>query len=224
MAKKKVLIYKKYERFWHWMQAILAIFLMITGFEIHGYYSFLGYLNAVTYHNYAAIALIILIAFTIFWHFVTGEWKQYIPTTENLIAYVKYYTQGIFQGAPHPTHKTQLSKLNPLQRLTYLGLKIVLFPLLVTTGILYMIYRYPQGSKVEFINIGGLEVIAVLHTLGAFLMVAFLIAHLYLTTTGDTIFSNIKAMITGYEELEDEHTEEQPKTADEPNLSSNVNS
>jgi len=202
MAKQKVLIYKKYERFWHWMQAILAIFLMITGFEIHGYYSFLGYLNAVTYHNYAAIALIVLIILTIFWHFVTGEWKQYIPTTENIVAYIKFYTNGIFKGEPHPTHKTQLSKLNPLQRLTYLGLKIVLFPLLVTTGILYMVYRYPQGSKIEFTNIGGLEIIAVLHTLGAFLMVAFLIAHLYLTTTGDTILSNIKAMITGYEELE----------------------
>ena len=209
MAKKYVLIYKKYERFWHWMQAILVIFLMITGFEIHGYYSFLGFLNAVTFYNYAAIALIVLTIFTIFWHFVTGEWKQYIPTTDNLIAYVKYYTKGIFEGAPHPTHKTQLSKLNPLQRLTYLGLKIVLFPLMISTGILYMLYRYPQKSTIEFINIGGLEVIAILHTLGAFLLVAFLVAHLYLTTTGDTIFSNIKAMLTGYEEIEvDENNNE----------------
>jgi thiosulfate reductase cytochrome b subunit len=209
MAKKYVLIYKKYERFWHWMQAILVIFLMITGFEIHGYYSFLGFLNAVTFHNYAAIALIVLTIFTIFWHFVTGEWKQYIPTTDNLIAYVKYYTKGIFEGAPHPTHKTQLSKLNPLQRLTYLGLKIVLFPLMISTGILYMLYRYPQKSTIEFINIGGLEVVAILHTLGAFLLVAFLVAHLYLTTTGDTIFSNIKAMLTGYEEIEvDENNNE----------------
>jgi hypothetical protein len=30
----------------------------------------------------------------------------------------------------------------------------------------------------------------------------FLVAHLYLVTTGHTVTSNLKAMITGYEELE----------------------
>jgi thiosulfate reductase cytochrome b subunit len=34
--------------------------------------------------------------------------------------------------------------------------------------------------------------------------VAFLITHLYLITTGETATSNLKAMITGYEELEEE--------------------
>ncbi len=45
---------------------------------------------------------------------------------------------------------------------------------------------------------------AVIHTLGAFLLVAFFVIHLYLITTGETVTSNLKAMITGYEELEKE--------------------
>jgi thiosulfate reductase cytochrome b subunit len=40
------------------------------------------------------------------------------------------------------------------------------------------------------------------HVIGAFLMLAFLISHLYLITTGHKVTSQIKAMITGWEELE----------------------
>jgi thiosulfate reductase cytochrome b subunit len=40
-----------------------------------------------------------------------------------------------------------------------------------------------------------------LHTVGAFLMLAFLIVHLYLArTTSERPFGNLKEMITGYEE------------------------
>jgi Ni,Fe-hydrogenase I cytochrome b subunit len=50
----------------------------------------------------------------------------------------------------------------------------------------------------------SLESIAVWHTLGAFLLMAFLVLHVYMTTTGKTLTSNIKAMLTGYEELEEQ--------------------
>ncbi len=109
---------------------------------------------------------------------------------------------GIFKNAPHPQHKTLLSKLNPLQRLVYFGLKVVLFPGLVLTGLLYWMYRYPQNGSIQSINIEGLETIAVVHTFCAFLLVVFLLVHLYLITTGQTVFTNLKAMLTGYEDIE----------------------
>ncbi|MCB2200450.1 cytochrome b/b6 domain-containing protein [bacterium] len=199
-----VKIYKSFERFWHWMQAVLIGFLMLTGFEIHSSYSFMGFENAVHYHNIAAYLFIGLIVFAIFWHYATGEWRQYLPTRQNLRAQIAFYLTGIFKHAPHPHHKTELSKLNPLQRLVYLGLKVLVIPVMVTSGLLYMFYRYPQAGGMGTLNIGGLEVVAVVHTIGAFALAAFLIAHLYLITTGTTVLSNLKAMITGYEELEDE--------------------
>jgi thiosulfate reductase cytochrome b subunit len=212
---KQVYIYKLFERFWHWGQAILVMFLALTGFEIHDSYTFFGFEKAVKYHNVAAVSLIVLTVFAIFWHFTTGEWKQYIPTAKKLKEQVLYYTVGIFKGEPHPTQKTTLSKLNPLQRLVYLGLKIVLFPLVVLTGILYLYYRYPQKGEIFYSEIVDLETIAVLHTLGAFLLVTFLIAHLYLITTGHTVTSNLEAMITGYEELESDHTIENQNNKEE---------
>jgi len=190
---KRVYIYHKYERFWHWAQALLIIIMMITGFEIHGTYRLLGFNTAASIHNVAAFALITLVVFTIFWHFTTGEWKQYVPTRRNLGSMVWFYVYGIFRGAPHPDQPTPVAKLNPLQRLSYLAFKILIFPVMATTGLLYFFYNAWGGS---------LWLVALLHTLGAFLLVGFLILHVYMTTTGRTPTSNIKAMVTGYKKIE----------------------
>ena len=144
-----------------------------------------------------------LIVFAVFWHLTTGEWRQYVPTTRLLRAQAEYYLIGVFHGAPHPTRRTPLSKLNPLQKLVYLSLKILVIPIMAVSGGLYMFYRYPQRYGIEALNVHGLRTIAVVHTAGAFCLVAFVVAHVYLITTGRTLTSNLKAMITGDEELED---------------------
>jgi thiosulfate reductase cytochrome b subunit len=217
MGKEKVYIYKLYERFWHWTQAFLVFFLALTGFEIHGSYSFFGFENAVHLHNRAAWAFIILTIFTIFWHFTTGEWRQYLPTTNNLRAQAEYYVLGIFKNAPHPTRKTILSKLNPLQRLVYLSLKILVFPVMIASGLAYMFYRYPSQGEIKTLGLESLEKVAIAHTIGAYILIAFVIVHLYLITTGHTLTSNLKAMVTGWEELETEEGEiPESKTIKDP--------
>ncbi len=220
---KQEYVYRSFERFWHWMQAALILFLGLTGFEIHGSIQFFGFDQAVRYHNIAAIAFIVLIIFAIFWHFSTGQWRQYVPTRKNLRAQAEYYVFGIFRNAPHPTKKTVLSKLNPLQKIVYAGLKLLVIPIMVVSGLLYMFYRYPQQYEVLSLSINSLTTIALFHTIGAFLLVAFFIAHLYLITTGQTVTSNLKAMITGFEEMPEPNQIEKklhPVTA--PALSSEV--
>lgn len=209
---KKIYIYHGFERFWHWMQASLIIFLAMTGFEVHGSYSIFGFEKAVAFHRTASWMLIGLIVFAIFWHITTGEWRHYIPTTKQLKDQVRYYLSGIFKGEPHPTEKTHLSKLNPLQRIVYLGFKIVLIPLTIGSGILYMMYKTFDQNHLVVIENYPLASIAFWHTLGALLLMAFLIVHVYMTTTGRTPTSNIKAMITGYEEIEEEQAEVQVET------------
>lgn len=200
---QKVYIYKGFERFWHWTQAALIIFLAITGFEIHGSYSLFGFEKAVEFHRTASWLLIGLVVFAIFWHVTTGEWRQYIPTTKQLKEQVMYYVSGIFKGERHPTQKTELSKLNPLQRIVYLGFKILLVPITLLSGVLYLLYKtVDQNSMVVNLDY-PLESIAFWHTLGAILLMIFFVVHVYMTTTGATPTSNIRAMITGYEELEE---------------------
>jgi thiosulfate reductase cytochrome b subunit len=208
MKKQRVYVYKRFERFWHWMQALLVILLAATGFDIH--YSgieIIGFEEAVTIHRVLAWAFVILIAFAIFWHFTTGEWKQYIPTRRFVREMIGFYLVGIFRNAPHPVKKTVISKLNPLQRLTYLGLKILIIPVLVGSGFLYYFYN---ELDLDAAGSGALRIIALVHTFAAYLLIAFMFAHVYLTTTGHTPWSNIRAMITGWEELEDDAAHQRP--------------
>jgi len=198
---KKVYIYKIFERFWHWSQALIIGGLGLTGFEIHGSYSLLGFRTAVWLHSILAWAFLVLIVFAIFWHITSGEWRQYVPTTKLLKEQFMYYIGGIFRNAPHPTNKTIYNKFNPLQRMIYLGLKILVIPVMVLSGFIYLYFHYPKFG-IEF---DSLQAIAYIHTFGAYILLAFIVAHVYLTTvTGVKPLSSIKAMIFGWEEMEDE--------------------
>ncbi len=207
---KKVLIYKRYERFWHWTQALIILCLALTGFEVHGTYNLFGYHRAVILHDNLAWSYIILIIFTFFWNMITGEWKQYIPSGKLIKAQWEYYISGIFRHAPHPTRKTVYNKFNPLQRMTYFGLKMIIIPLMVISGLFYMYFSVlKNGPLVE-----SLRWVSIAHLTGAFLLLGFLVGHIYLTTTGLKPLSAIKAMITGWEEM----TDEEAQTALEENL------
>lgn len=191
---KHQLLYSKFERFWHWTQMALVVLLLITGFEIHGNIKVFGFEYAVRLHNSAAWFFIGLTALTIFWMLSVGHWRNYVPTSKNFKAQMRYYTYGIFHKEPPPhSDKSFENKFNPLQRIVYLALIIVAFPAQIITGLLYMYFRYP-GNPVDS---GALRVIAIAHTVLAFMLVAFLIMHLYMTTTGHKTTTHIKEMITG---------------------------
>lgn len=197
-------IFKRFERFWHWTQAALIVFMLMTGFEVHGTYRLLGWQKAAQLHTLAAWTLIGLWVFAIFWHFTTGEWRQYIPTLRNITAVLRYYSVGIFTGEHHPFRVTQLTKHNPLQRLAYLGVKLVINPLIWASGLAYLYYNQLGATGVPFLAHLDLASIALAHTAAAFLMLIFLIVHVYFATTGHTPLAHIKAMITGWEDLDDE--------------------
>lgn len=198
----RIYIFARFERFWHWAQALLIIGMLITGFEIHGSYTLLGFEGAHSVHTTAAWALITLWVFAIFWHFTTGEWRQYIPTFSNIDKVVRHYAWGIFQGEPHPFKVTRAHKHNPMQAQAYLAVKVLINPLIWLSGLAYLFYNELVAAGVG----ADLGTIALLHTAGAFMMLLFLIAHVYLITTGHTVGAHLKAMITGWEQVDDEPT------------------
>lgn len=212
----RVVIFKRFERFWHWAQAALIIGLLLTGFEVHGSYRLLGWGRAANLHTTAAWALIGLWLFAIFWHFTTGEWRQYIPIGEKMLAVLNYYAVGIFTDAPHPFRVTRLSKHNPLQRLAYLLVKVFINPVIWVSGLAYLYYNELGASGIAGFAGLSLGAIALVHTAAAFLMLAFLIGHLYLATTGHSPLEHIKAMLTGWEELDEETEPEHEPTQGAP--------
>ncbi len=202
---KKIYLYTRFERFWHWTQAVLIILLMLTGLEVHGVFTWLGFKEAVNLHNTLGISWLVLFVFIIFWLLTTGEWKQYIPTTKKLFAVAMYYSSGIFKGDPHPVQKSKVAKHNPLQRLVYLGLSAILLPLQMITGLLYWTYNDWSAWGLDFIS---LNAVATVHMACAYALLAFLVVHIYMTTTGHTISAHIAAMFSGWEEVPEDYKAE----------------
>jgi thiosulfate reductase cytochrome b subunit len=190
--------FKRFERIWHWTQVALVLCMILTGFEIHGTYRLLGFEWAVDVHTTAAWALMVLWLFVIFWHLTTGAWTHYVPTSKNFIGMIFYYAFGIFSGSRHPFEPTEKEKHNPLQRVTYLMLGVGLMPAIWVTGLLSLFYNYwPDWAFVGL----SFAVVAAIHTLLAFVLLTFLVLHVYLITTGPTLTSQLRAMITGWEEV-----------------------
>ncbi len=199
---KKVYLYRGFERFWHWTQALFILFLLLTGFEIHGTYKLFGYKTAVFLHDNTAILYVVLIVIIYFWLFFSGDWRQFFPKKNMLLKdQVIYYLNGIFKGKEHPLPKTITNKFNDLQRLTYFSIEFIILPLMVIVGLLYMNYDYLKANFGLSID---LKYIALTHVFIAFFLLAFVIGHIYLTTTGYKPLSSIKAMLTGWEEVGEE--------------------
>ncbi|MCU0612454.1 MAG: cytochrome b/b6 domain-containing protein [Candidatus Eisenbacteria bacterium] len=203
---RAVYMYTAYERFWHWLQALTIIALIVTGLEIHlpGTVRLLGFRAAVRTHTIVAAVVVVNAFLALFHHLAGGQIRQYFPEPhgffDQAIRQARYYLIGIFRHEPHPFVKIPERKLNPLQQITYLALLNILLPLQIATGILmWGAERWPVVDGM----LGGLRTLAPIHAVGAWLFLAFLIAHIYLTTTGHTVLSNIKAMLTGWENIDD---------------------
>ncbi len=201
---EKVYMYRFYERLWHWTMVTGIFLLALTGLEIHyaGSFTLFGLAYAVSMHNVLAAILVINAALSLFYHLTTGEIKQFFSFNRKFIhevlVQIYYYIKGIFIGVPHPIAKTVERKLNPLQQLTYIVLLNILLPFQILTGVLmWGVEKWPFVSQ----QLGGLTYLGPIHNFGAWLFLTFIVVHVYLTTTGHTVLSNIRAMITGYDDV-----------------------
>jgi thiosulfate reductase cytochrome b subunit len=202
---EKIYMYSVYERLWHWLQTFVILLLLFTGLIIHrpDTFGIFSFRYMVLVHNILAVILVINAALSLFYHLASGEIKQYIPRPhgffDQAIEQAVYYLKGIFRDQKHPFEKTLEKKLNPLQQITYFGILNVLLPLIGISGILmWGTQRLPEITA----RLGGLAYLAPFHTLIAWLFASFIVAHVYLTTTGPTPLASIKAMMVGWDDIE----------------------
>lgn len=202
---ERIYMYEPYRRFWHWLQTTTILILLFTGLIIHrpdlfGAFSFSG---MVTVHNVMAVLLAVNAALALFYHIATERIREFIPHPygffDDAILQAKYYINGIFKGERHPFEKRPDSRMNPIQKTTYFMILNVLLPLQGLTGILmWAVQKYPQVANL----FGGLPILAPAHSLIAWMFATFILVHVYMTTTGATPVEAMRAMVTGYEEVE----------------------
>ena len=214
-AGERVYMYDVYERLWHWLQTAAILLLLFTGLIIHkpDMFGLFSFAYVVQVHNVLAAVLVINAALAFFYHIVSGEIRQFLPRPRGFFGQMmeqsKYYLSGIFKGEEHPFAKSRDRKLNPLQQITYLAILNVLLPLQIITGtLMWGAQRWPELVR----GFGGLPFLGPFHSLIAWLFAAFILLHVYLTTTGHTPLANIKAMMGGWEGESERGGEEERKS------------
>ena len=199
---KSLYLYPLWIRFWHWTNALLFVILIISGTSLHfasnnnGLFTFE---TAMWLHNLAGICLtlawVVFVLGNVFTHNGKHYRLQLKGIVNRLIQQSLYYAIGIFRGDAHPFHVSNEMKFNTLQQLTYLGVMYGLMPLLILSGWFFL---FAGSLPAQIMGIGSIWIVAITHLIVAYLLVLFMLSHIYIITTGETIFTNLRAMLTGW--------------------------
>jgi thiosulfate reductase cytochrome b subunit len=196
-------------RIWHWANAVLFIILIVTGVQIRylGLFDLMSFRTAVVVHNWVAFTLIGNFFVWLLFYLFSEKNKAYHPefnivklATESF-RQMMYYGYGMFKGERSPHRMDPYYKFNPLQRTLYQILMLFLLPMQFVTGVL--LWDVKRFSNVIDLA-GGVRVVDTVHVLIFIFFVFYIFIHPYLATLGHTPTAHIKAMITGYEEVEEE--------------------
>lgn len=191
-------------RLWHWSNALLIIVLSVTGISVHfsdPNLMLVEFSLAAKIHNIAGVTLASLYAFFVVANIVSGNWWQYVPKPPGVLnrclVQARYYVWGIFKGEPHPYPVTREVNFNALQAVIYWVIMYLVMPTVVISGLIFL---YPQFAPDRVFGLDGLLPVALVHYLGSAVIFIFMISHIYLGTTGTTVTSMFKMMITGWHE------------------------
>lgn len=191
-------------RVWHWSNALLIITLTITGASLHfadPNLPLVPFALAAQVHNVAGLTLAGLYAFFVVANIVSGNWWQYVPKPggflHRCLRQIRFYAWGIFRGEPHPYPPTHEANFNSLQQIVYWFVMYFFMPLLLITGLIFL---WPDFAPKSVFGMDGLLPVAILHYVVGLVIVLFMIAHIYLGTTGVTVTSLFRMMITGWHE------------------------
>jgi thiosulfate reductase cytochrome b subunit len=206
---EKLYIHPLPVRLWHWTNAFGFMLLIATGLQIRylDLVQVISFRTAVVAHNWIGFVLIANFFVWLGYYLSSDKIKVYHPELsptkyfQASFRQIQFYGYGIFRGDPNPHHPSAYKKFNALQSMLYQIIMMLLVPIMFFTGLLlWDVGRF--SSIVE--ALGGVRVIDTIHVLLFIVFCGFMVVHVYLASLGHTASAHFKAMITGYEEVEDE--------------------
>lgn len=205
---QKIYVHPLPVRLWHWTNAFGFITMIVTGMQIRyvGLLDFMSFKTAVIVHNFVGFILVANFFLWFTFYLFTDKIKVYHPELSPMKHFadsfrqLKFYGYGIFRGDPNPHHVSAYRKFNAMQSMTYQVIMLLLVPVQFATGVLlWNVERF--SGIIEML--GGVRVVDTVHVLTFIFFTGFICVHPYLATLGHTRLAHIKAMITGYEEVEE---------------------
>jgi thiosulfate reductase cytochrome b subunit len=196
-------------RIWHWINALGFVAIIVTGLQIRyiGLIDLLSFRTAVVLHNWIGFVLIGNFFIWLLFYLFSDKIKVYHPDLSPARHFrasfrqLRYYGYGIFKGEPNPYHVSIYQKFNSMQSMTYQVIMLLLVPLQFYTGVLlWDVKRFSGMIDV----LGGVRAVDTAHVLIFIFFVGFIFIHPYLASLGHTRTAHFRAMITGYEDIEEE--------------------
>ena len=205
---QKVYVHPLPVRIWHWINALGFAALILTGVQIRyvDLFDVISFKSAIQFHNWIGFVLIGNFFVWLLFYLFSDKIKVYHPELSPLkhfrgsLRQLQFYGYGVFRGEPNPHHVSAYHKFNPLQSMAYQIIMQLLVPLQLVTGVLLWDLNLFGGAVNLF---GGVRVVATVHVLLFIFFTAFILVHPYLASLGHTPLAHFKAMITGYEEVEE---------------------
>lgn len=206
---RKIYVHPLPVRIWHWINALGFVAMIATGFQLRyvGLIDVFSFRTAVVAHNWIGFVLIGNFFVWFLFYLFSDKIKVYHPDlspTRHFLAsfrQLQFYGYGIFKGDPNPHHVSVYQKFNAMQSMTYQIIMLLLVPLQFYTGVLLWDVQRFSGM---IHALGGVRVVDTAHVLIFIFFLGFIFIHPYLASLGHTRTAHFKAMITGYEEVEDE--------------------
>jgi thiosulfate reductase cytochrome b subunit len=196
-------------RIWHWANALGFVLLILTGLQIRyvGQIDLMSFRAAIVLHNWIGFVLIANFFIWLGFYLFTDKIKVYHPELSPTKYFkasfrqMQFYGYGIFRGEPNPHHVSVYRKFNPLQSMMYQIVMMILVPVQFFSGVL--LWDLTRFAPIVD-GLGGVRVVDTVHVLIFIFFCGFIFVHVYLSSLGHTPSAHFKAMITGYEEVEDE--------------------
>jgi Ni/Fe-hydrogenase 1 B-type cytochrome subunit len=197
----------------HWAMALSVFFLIVTGWYIADPFStssgetvhkfLMGDMRY--YHLLFGVILTILFVWRMYMGFFErfhAKWENFLAITDwkNFVKQIKFY---LLVSNERPDH---VYLYGPLQALSYMGLFVMIF-FIVITGLILTGAGYHHGllglagwilTPVERL-VGGLAMVRYVHHILTWLFVLFIIVHIYMAFWYDIVFKEgtVSSMING---------------------------
>ncbi len=212
---KKLYLYPVWLRFWHVLNALVMIVLILTGVSMQyssREFSLIRFDIAVKLHNISGISLTVLFLVFLLGVMFTWAgkfyWMEYKGFWKRMYLQFRYYVYGIFRGETAPIPVSEDRKFNPIQHLSYNLIQFIAVPLVMITGWALL---FPEAIILNVFGYSGILLTSLLHVIMGFVISIFLLIHLYFITVGHTLTSGLKSMLDGYHLVHDEKEKEVPK-------------
>jgi thiosulfate reductase cytochrome b subunit len=199
---EKLYFYPLWIRMWHWMNALMFLFLIITGLSMQYSspdYPMIRFDIAVSIHNIAGIIVTLAYFVFVLGNLFTANGKFYKLDLKVIFDQLKkqlyYYTFGIFKHEPSPFPLSENRKFNPLQKVSYLFAMYAFVPILIISGLGLL---FPETIIPKVFGMSGIHLTDLVHIISGFVLSVFMVIHIYFCTIGKTPTANFKSMINGW--------------------------